>query len=170
MSEISLPFSPSLLVYTCNLQIKTYVCLKGTTLTGSANYWRPHWYYNALPQKGLGDIHLRESVFWQVCLTVEVVSGRTSTTTPNFLRFLSHALFPDSLSASQLIRRPNRNSFPYPRLFSQSAQQWEGVYQGRIVWLAESLEVCRPMTECCDEVIMLVATSLAKQKEWNPFE
>lgn len=38
MSEISLPLSPSLLVYTCNIKIKTYVRLKGTTLTGSANY------------------------------------------------------------------------------------------------------------------------------------
>lgn len=38
MSEISLPLSPSLLVYACKIKIKKYVRLKGITLIGSAHY------------------------------------------------------------------------------------------------------------------------------------
>ncbi|KAL7381372.1 hypothetical protein ABVT39_004876 [Epinephelus coioides] len=51
------------------------------------------------------------------------------------------------------------------RPLNQSGQPLQPIRHQSSVRLAKRAGVCRPMTECCGEVIMLVAISLAKQEE-----
>lgn len=130
-----IPFSPSMFVYKCNMELRTYVLLRWITLISSAIYWRKIYAFTHKRCNAL-DNRLPESLSCQVCPMVEVVSGRTlkSNSQLSTLGHPCHTLFPNSLSASQLIRDGRRGTASLSHVFLANQNSNGRVYIRRVLF------------------------------------